>query len=291
MNLAAVKNVGTRLLGRNAARLAKHSPVILTTVGVVGVVTAAVLASKATLKLEPIVDEIQTQKADLKLDKYTQPRDLTKVYVRGAGKIIKLYGPSVTLGVASIACIIGGHGILSKRNVALAAAYKAVETSYNSYRAKVVEEFGEEKDHEIRRAIASKVEKHVELDENGQEKVVSRIGHDHSQYARFFDEYNPNWSGEDNNLNLLFLKSVQNFANDKLLATGHIFLNDVYERLGFEHTQAGAIVGWVIEPGGDNYVDFGIFDKNSDAARDFVNGYEKSILLDFNVDGIIFDKI
>lgn len=291
MNLSAVKTIGTRLLGKNAARLAKHSPAILTGVGVVGVVTAGVLVARATLKLEPIVDEIATRKNDLAHEATATSKDLTKIYVQGAGKIIKLYALPVSVGVFSIGCIIGGHKVLTKRNFALAAAYKAAETTLSNYRGHIVEEFGEEKDHEIMRKVSTKETSHVEIDEDGNEKVVQKVSHDHSQYARFFDEYNSNWNGADNNLNLLFLKSVQNYANDRLLATGHIFLNEVYERLGFEHTPAGAIVGWVIEPGGDNHVDFGIFNKDSEAARDFVNGYEKSILLDFNVDGLIYDKI
>lgn len=291
MNLSAVKTIGTRLLGRNAARLAKHSPVILTTVGIAGVVTAGVLVARATLKLEPIVDDINIKKRDLAHNADATSKDLTRVYIHGAGKIVKLYALPISVGIFSIGCIVGGHKILTKRNFALAAAYKAAETTLSNYRGQIVEEFGEEKDHEIMRKVSSKELTTVEIDEDGNEKAVHKVTHDHSQYARFFDEYNHNWNGADNNLNLLFLKSVQNYANDRLLATGHIFLNEVYERLGFEHTSAGAIVGWAIEPGEDNYVDFGIFNKNSEAARDFVNGYEKSILLDFNVDGLIYDKI
>lgn len=291
MNLSAVKNVGTRLFGKHAARLAKHSPAILTTVGVVGVVTAGVLVARATLKLENIVDEMNARKRELAHTADATSKDLTRVYVQGAGKVIKLYALPISVGIFSIGCIIGGHKVLSKRNLALAAAYKAAETTLSNYRGHIIEEFGEEKDHEIMRKVSTKEITTVEIDEDGNEKAVHKVGHDHSQYARFFDEYNNNWNGADNNLNLLFLKSVQNYANDRLLATGHLFLNEVYERLGFEHTSAGSIVGWVVQPGEDNYVDFGIFNKNSEAARDFVNGYEKSILLDFNVDGLIYDKI
>ena len=90
---------------------------------------------------------------------------------------------------------------------------------------------------------------------------------------------------------MLFLRTQQNYANDLLKARGHLFLNEVYSMLGIPHTSAGAIVWWTIGAGGDNYVDFGIFTRDSQVVREFVNGYERSILLDFNVDGVIWDMI
>ena len=92
----------------------------------------------------------------------------------------------------------------------------------------------------------------------------------------------------------MFLRAQQQYANDKLIAQGHLFLNEVYDMLGLPRTKAGAIVGWVYDDNnavGDNFVDFGIYDVHRETARDFVNGYERSILLDFNVDGVIYDLI
>ena len=92
----------------------------------------------------------------------------------------------------------------------------------------------------------------------------------------------------------MFLKGVQAHCNDRLRAEGMLFLNDVYKELGFEPTKAGQVVGWVYDehdPDCDNYVDFGIFNLHSQAAHDFVNGYERSILLDFNVDGNIWERM
>ena len=90
----------------------------------------------------------------------------------------------------------------------------------------------------------------------------------------------------------MFLRNQQQYANDKLRANGYLFLNEVYEMLGIQKTQAGQIVGWVYDDkneNGDNYVDFGMYDVNRSTCRDFVNGYERSILLDFNVDGSILN--
>ena len=123
--------------------------------------------------------------------------------------------------------------------------------------------------------------KNIETKETEQktEKTVS-------QYARFFDETCPSWS-KNSEANLMFLKLQQQFANDMLKARGVLYLNEVYAMLGIPRTKAGQVVGWKYDlenPSGDNYVDFGIFDEKN---KSFVNGFERSILLDFNVDGII----
>ena len=117
--------------------------------------------------------------------------------------------------------------------------------------------------------------------------------YDYSDYARFFDVGNPNWE-KDSEYNLMFLKRQQAYANDKLKANGYLFLNEVYDMLGIPKSKAGQVVGWIYDPengSGDNYVDFGIYNVNREAARDFVNGYERTILLDFNVDGNIWEKM
>ena len=285
----------TRSVGRGSLYVRKYSPEILTTVGVVGVVTAAVLASKATLKLEPIVDAVKVHVDDSKEQLHKgeiEPADHTKrvaaVYTAGAVEIVKLYGPSVTMGLSSIVCIIAAHGIMRRRNVALVAAYKTLEETFARYRDRVVEELGEDQEREIRQGIR---EVEVKDEETGKTKIVKHYDpNGYSQYARFFDELNPNWSKE-HDYNLNYIRCQQNFANDMLHARGHVFLNDVYDSLGIPRSSAGAVVGWVLSNDGDNFVDFGLFDPKNMAAREFVNGYESGILLDFNVDGTIFDKI
>ena len=114
-----------------------------------------------------------------------------------------------------------------------------------------------------------------------------------SDYAKFFDVGNDNWQ-KDAEHNLWYLKQQQNWANDKLRSQGYLFLNDVYDLLGIPRTKAGQIVGWLYrpeDPSRDSYVDFGIYDYTKEVNRDFVNGYERTILLDFNVDGPIYDLI
>lgn len=297
--VAAVSQVATRTFGKSLFVVKKYSPEILISVGVLGVVTSAVLASKATLRLEDVVDRTKDhlEKAhDLHVQEradYTDQdyqKDVISIYTRSVIDIIKLYGPPVTLGLASIACIVGAHGIMKQRNVALIGAYKAMETSFAKYRQNVAEIIGEDKEREVRLGFREEV---IE-DEEGNAKTVTHVDgvgpHGYSQYARFFDETSVNWS-RDAGYNLMFLRAAQNHANDLLHARGYVFLNEVYAQIGIPMSQDGQLVGWVRTGSGDGYVDFGIYDFVSDDRRAFVNGLERSILLDFNVDGFIQDKI
>ena len=285
----------------------KHSPEILAGVGVVGTVASAVMACKATLKLNDVLDEcketrdkIKAVEADPKYqDEYTPEdakKDLTVNYTQTAVKIAKLYAPAVILGSASLGCLLASNDILRKRNAALSAAYMTVDKSFKEYRSRVAERFGEEVEKEIRYNIKAQEIETIVANEDGSETVVMEEAkvmdpNLYSDYARFFDEANPNWQN-DPEYNLMFLKSQQQYANDLLKSRGRLFLNEVYDMLGIDRSKAGQVVGWTYNPKnptGDNFVDFGIYDMSKERVRAFVNGYETNILLDFNVDGNVWD--
>lgn len=309
MKKTKISNNITRSLHKVGFKIKKHSPEILAVVGVVGVGATVVTACVATTKLSDILDETtdtiekinETVSNPDFADKYSE-EDATKdkviVYTQTSVKIAKLYAPSVILGVASVGCFLTSHNILRKRNIALAAAYATVDKGFKEYRSRVVERFGEALDQELRFNVKAKEFEEVVINEKGEEEIVKKTvsvvdPNTYSDYARFFDEACPGWS-KDPEYNLTFLKRQQNFANEKLQTNGFLFLNDVYEMIGIPKTKAGQIVGWIYDeknPVGDNFVDFGIYDVNNEAKRDFVNGYERSILLDFNVDGNIWDKM
>lgn len=300
MKFRAISTVIKSRFGRQILKVQKHSPTLLFGVGVVGFAATVVLACRATLKLEEILEEAQTDIEKARsLHQSNHPdysetdyhKDLTLVYAKAAIKLSKVYGPAILTGIAAISSFTGSHLILNKRNVALTAAYAGLEKAFNEYRKKVVQELGEDRERELRYSAVEK--KFIEKDKSGKEveKVEKVIDPNSiSPYARFFDELSPSWS-KNPEVNLMFLRCQQNYANDKLHAQGHLFLNEVYDMLGIERTGAGAVVGWVIGKDSDNFVDFGIYDRNSDVKRMFVNGYEPGILLDFNVDGVIYDKI
>ena len=293
--------------------LKKNSPKILMGVGIAGSVVSTVLACKATLKVKDILDEknetveqihncVEDETVDY--NEEDKKKDLTILYAQTGIKLAKLYLPSIALGALSIASIVSGYKILNKRNVALAAAYTVVDKGFKNYRKNVVERFGEEVDRELRYNIKAKQIEEKYIDKDGNEKTrkkkVYEISEDKkpgegiSEYAKFFDEWNTDEHSKDPEYNLMFLRKQQDYANEVLKHQGYLFLNEVYDMLGIPRTQAGQVVGWIYDennPTGDNYVDFGIYDLHDQQKRDFVNGLERNILLDFNVDGVIYDKI
>lgn len=308
-------NKATRTFYRAGFKLKKHSPEILAVVGVAGVVTSTVMACKATTKLGDILDKAKsdidvihnsTDKTfdlvDGTVEHYTQDdakKDLTIIYTRTGVELVKLYAPAVAVGTLSIAAMLTGHNILRKRNMALAAAYATVDKGFKEYRGRVIERFGEALDKELKYNIREEEVTRTIIDENGEEQTVTETVTTmdnptlYSEFARFYDDGCTGWT-KDPEYNLMFLKRQQDYANDKLKAQGYLFLNDVYDMLGIPKTKAGQVVGWIYDETisvGDNYVDFGIFNIDSERARAFVNGKERVILLDFNVDGNILEYL
>lgn len=307
MNKTELLNSVTRSFHNIGFQLKKHSPEILVVAGVVGTVTSAVMACKATTKLDSVLEESKDEIDKIKgyveengySEKYTeedQKKDLAIVYTQSAIKVIKLYGPSIALGALSLSAILSSNHILRKRNIALAAAYTTLDKGFKEYRGRVIERFGKELDRELRYNIKAKEVQETVVDENGEEhtetKTVEVVDKDvYSDYARFYDDGCIGWK-KDPEANLIFLRRQEDYFNDKLKVVGHVFLNEVYDALGIPRTKSGQVVGWVYDeknPIGDNYIDFGIYDTNKTGCRDFVNGYERTILLDFNVDGNILD--
>lgn len=296
----------------------KHAPEIMVVSGTILVVGAAVVACKQTLKAHDILEEANSELELIEKAKEvaadpetpTEPydekdarNDRIKLYAQTGLKLAKVYGPSIIAGSIGFALIFGSHKVLKSRNAALTVAYSNLLTNFNQYRKRVEEKLGTDGE-KVLSSGAEKIDISVE-DEDGKVKKVKNamVVHDdgsmHSIYAKIFDESNLNWSRNPVS-NLTFLRSQQQFANDKLRAEGFLFLNDVYQMLGFPRTSEGQIVGWVYDPNkeieghiGDDYVDFGIYDQlYKDAAkREFINAAEPCVWLDFNVDGIVYDLI
>lgn len=282
--------------------LKKHSPEILVVSGVIGAVASTVMACKATLKVNDILEEHKET-----MDKiYEAPtddpqvyseddkkKDTVIVYTQTAVKLVKLYGPAVILGTLSVSSILASNNILRKRNAALAAAYAAIDRSFTEYRNRVVERFGEEVDHQLRYNVKAQEIEETVVDEKGKEKKVKKTvevadPNTESIYQKYFTRTNPNWEN-DSDFVETFLRMQQNYANDLLRANGHLTLNKVYDMLGFQDTKAGMVVGWVYDldhPNGDNYVEFNVKKVHLPNER---GGLEEVYAIDFNVDGNIYD--
>lgn len=310
MSKTEVMNSITRKFHLTGFKIKKHSPEILLIAGIVGVVSSAVMACKATTKVSEIMEVTAdsvavihdgVEKGEIRGQEYTEEdgkKDLSIVYTQTGLKLAKLYAPSVALGAISIVSILASHNVMRKRNVALAAAYATVDRSFKDYRGRLVERFGEELDRELKYNIKTQEVEEKVVDEAGNETTVTKTiktvdPNTYSEFARFFDDGCVGWE-KDAEMNLCFLHNAQSFANQKLKEQGYLFLNDVYEMLGIPKTAAGQVVGWYYDEYntvGDNYVDFGIYDPDNERARAFVNGHERVILLDFNVDGNILEYI
>lgn len=284
----------TRAFGRKVLTVKKNSPHIFFAAGVAGFVGTTVLACKATMKLEKVLDDIEVEIRDVKqvaeenqqagrpYDEKEHYKDLAYVYGKGAGRLIRLYGPSIVLGAASIGALTGSHVQMTRRNSALTATLAAVSKAYDEYRIRIQEEIGEDRERDIYRGVTSE----TEGEGKKKETYLLKEGNGFSIYARLFEESNMNWR-KDPEETRFFIQCQQNYANQLLQARGHVFLNEVYDSLGLERSQAGQLVGWVLDGDGDGYIDFGMYETRN---TDFINGHEKNVWLDFNVDGVVLEK-
>lgn len=306
MSFDSLKDLVTSKAARQILLTQKHSPRILFVAGTVGVVAATVLACRATLKLDGALINYElaerltkARKSEGHLSDEDMRKQEVQLKLRTAADIVKLYTPAVALGVVSIAALTGSHVIMTKRNGAVMAAYAGLDRAYKEYRQRVAQEYG--KDFDRKFAIGAEDVLVEERLADGKTKTTKKVGgkldgkFGGSPYAVVFDEFSKFFSREPG-MNAMTIQMKQNYANDKLRANGHLFLNEVYDMLGIPRTKAGQHVGWVYRKDneaktGDNYVDFGVFDGDPEIAEGFIDGTQSRIVLDFNVDGIILDLI
>lgn len=291
MNIAPI----TRFANRNALRIKKHSPQILFYGGIVGTVATTVLASRATLKAVPVLDELRSQRAEL--DNFANSGDISKEdYSRAAKQqytyagvaLTKLYGPVVIIGIGSLACLTKSHQQLTSRNAGLTAAYAGLFKTFENYRDRVRADLGSDVDQKF---LHGTVKQEIEVTgKNGQTKTKEITALDPSSAAAltyWFDRKTSSWNAAPG-YNQNMLDGQQDWCNILLAKRGHLFLNDVYDLLGIERTREGNILGWVHEDLGNNdtFVRFG---HQNDG--EFIGGFKKDVMLEFNIHGPILDLI
>ena len=311
MNKSKIVDSVTQTANKVIFKAQKNSPKLLAIGGTIGVFVGVVMACNASMKVNEILEEPKKTREKIKeasenkelqeSGTYTENdkrKDLTILYTQTGIKLVKLYAPAAIVTVVSVGCLLKSNKILNERNAALAAAYTAVDQGFKEYRGRVVERFGGEVDRQLKYNIKAEDVEETVVDEKGKTKttkktveVVDETFHD--QYSRIFCELNPYFE-RSSELNMTFLKSREMYANHQLVSKGRLFLNEVYEMLGFEPTKEGQIIGWVYDPSNpncSNYVDFGIFNIHSRSSKNFVNGYEDAVILDFNVDGNVWESM
>ena len=291
MNLNILKTIGGPVFQRSLLKVSKYAPEILTGVGIASTIASTILIARAAtehvvIKQENLArtNEVKALKDDPEYTSYS--KDLTLAYARNSLEYIKKYGPAVGIGVGGIIAIVAAHGIMRRRLVIMTGAYTALQGFVNAYRSRVVEEYGEDKDRDFSLGFRTET---IEGEDGKKRKVRTLDPNAVSLYGKWFDEGNKNWR-KDPDYNLAFIKNTQNWMNDKLHAQGYLFLCDAYDALGIDRTSQSMIVGWTTDPndGGDLDVDFNLYDVEN---HRFINGEERSVFLDFNVQGTILDKI
>jgi hypothetical protein len=292
----------TRTASVAVFKMKQHSPTLFFVAGIASVGASVVLASKATLELEktitPHINHLEDISQSLRDEStpatlaYTNERAVKdRLFVMGevSYDLIKLYGPALVAGGLGVAFLVNSHNILQKRNAAITAAYVALEKSYEKYRERVAKEIGEDRERELHYNVQQEIQAEFRDERGGYTLLGER-----STYSRWYNsQTTTEWKGNRHD-NLRFIWLQQKFANDKLHRKGYLFLNDVYETLGLPVCDYGQVVGWVAKDpktGNDGYVDFGIFDHHSDEVKLYLGGINEEILLDFNVDGLVADKL
>ena len=308
--LAKISTSAAKFAGKAEFTIKKNSPEILLGAGIVGFVGTVVLACRATCRADEVLEfhrrkikDIEDAKeiadadpeGEMSYDVEIYRQDKAIRYLKTTGNLAKLYAPTVAVGALSLACILTSRNIMQKRYLGVVAAYNGLSAAFEEYRKRVRDEYGEGLDKHFR--YGTTYEELPVYDENGKktkekeqvEKTETGMVMQTDDSCRFFDSSNPNWD-KNPAFSMMWLRGQQNILNDILHTRGHVFLNEVYDALGFPHTPQGAVLGW-IDGEGDNCIDFGLYDQNKENVRRFVNGVDNVIMLEFNHDGVIWDRI
>lgn len=308
--LSKVSTSAAKFAGKAEFTIKKNSPEILLGAGIVGFVGTIVLACRATCRADEVLEfhrrkikDIEDAKeiadadpeGEMSYDIEIYRQDKAIRYLKTTGSLAKLYAPTIAVGTLSLACILTSRNIMQKRYLGVVAAYNGLSAAFEEYRKRVRDEYGEDLDKHFR--YGTTYDELPVYDENGKktkekekvEKTETGMVVPNDDTCRFFDSSNPNWD-KNPTFSMMWLRGQQNILNDILHTRGHVFLNEVYDVLGFPHTPQGAVLGW-IDGEGDNCIDFGLYDPNKESVRRFVNGVDNVIMLEFNHDGVIWDKI
>lgn len=307
-------------LGSNLIQKVKfRSPELLIGAGVVGLVGAAVVAVRRgvrwhTAAKAEIVHDLETIKKAEGSPQYTREdrvRDYAQVIGKGVWSFTQIYGPSIAVGAASVVSVLAGTGVLKGRLAAMTSAAATAQAALERYRSRVREKLGEDADYEFAYEVSAKKAK-IKHEDGTKESLVtyhlvpsSGEWMAASPYSRLWDENAMEWCA-NRDIQFLTLRSLENHFNQELNARGVVFLNDVYKALGLPMSKDAALVGWIkdyekpkmaklaAELGrvpGDGAISFGVFENESPSARAYLAGDDNRVVLDFNVDGVIYDLI
>lgn len=309
-----------RFGGKLVQKVKFRSPEILIGAGIAGLVGAAIVAVRrgvrwhqaATNELTHNLEAIKkASETSAEYSREDRVHDYAALIGKGVWSFTQIYGASVLLGVASVGSILAGTGILRGRLAAMTSAAATAQAALERYRSRVREKMGEDADRGFAFEVAPRKTKLKHEDGTKETQVTYHLVPSTgewmaaSPYSRLWDENAAEWC-HNRDIQYLTLRSLENHFNRELDANGIVFLNDVYKALGLPQTKEAALVGWIkdytkpkmaklaAELGrtpGDGVIDFGVFDGESPSARAYLAGNDDRVVLDFNVDGVIYDLI
>lgn len=217
--------------------MGKHSPEILTGIGIAGMITTTVLAVKATPKALRLIEEAEDKKLEKQITDDVKPseRDNKLTAIETVKTTWKPYIPAVVTGTVSIACLIGASSVNAKRNAALATAYQLSSTALSEYKEKVIETIGEKKEKTVREKVA---QKKVDDHPVSQSQVIVTGDGD----VTFLEPVSMRYFTSD----IERVRKVINDINYRMVTgmEGYISLSDFYDEIGLPHTSQSDDIGW-----------------------------------------------
>jgi hypothetical protein len=313
--ISAVKTVGAKVV----VKAAKYAPHILVTVGIGSVTAGTVMAVKNATKADEVIENFNEKMAQVEEAKqlaeekkviYTHKNEMEdkfKIYTYTAYSLVKKNWLPIVLYVGGVAMIMSGFHIISQRYIGMAASYAALHKSYTDYRKRVVEKEGTDADFRYANGIKDEVLEYSAVDGDGEaqdvHEDVKNVIDDAtmSVYAVLFDEENSSMWTPNAVTNKAQIKAVEEYWNrpSQFERRGFVYYFEVlrdlgiWDRLPIDTQKALVGLGWVWGHG-DNRVSLGIFDINkpkSFAQRDFITGYEPSLLIEPNLDGMVAELL
>lgn len=308
MNKSEIMAKASTVLYTVKEKLVAYSPEIMIGAGVIGGITSAVMACKATRKADAIGYDFECDKETIKrefkdddgalIESKEYKKELTRRTFKYVGQVCKVYAPAAVVGGISIASILSGYNVLNKRTVALAASLDILNEDFKKYRERIVNRYGEEVDYEVYNGIEKETVKEKIVDENGKKKTVTKEvvkDYDGNMFTAVFHEGNLGFE-RDALHNKFVIDSTVQMLNQRLQSRyrkGHpgiMSYNEARKAFGFRPVPHGQIWGWVYDeenPVGDNYISVGMLEDIDSAKANFINGEEYAVVLNFNCDSNI----
>lgn len=287
------------------ARISKHAPTILSVTASAGVIATGYLAWKAGTRFEDVEGrDWDRRKECLRNADIIPDEDVPKIERKNRILFIldtvRTVAPAAIVGAATITMIYFSNSISKKRLAAMGAAYATLQTAFDGYKRTMVEALGKESVEKILKPKLPNVGKSAEEILSSDNKSDAANVSDAvvnslkalSPYARIIAEESSTCWDPNEDYTSQNLAAVQLWANRRLERKGHLFLNEVFDQLGLSRTREGAVVGWLKNGEGDNYVSFGDFDASIyRVPSDNYTRIDSNFIVDFNVDGVIWDRI